>query len=231
MKPQSTNLVVNTGKESPCSQRYYTGLLQGSCCSSPDCWEQGSSCSSASSQCSSNASWQLGAAPSNQQHQPDTSMYSKLRVLVPGAVNNCTAGSSPAEDSSPGACSASLSSDSCPSTPGRCALLAEPALLVGNSHLIAGQQGAYSADEQQGGCLSSSAARRLLACNGTSSADVSNWLNQQISLRQCERAPISNIDAPGAPEIAGFEVLGAAAGGCRNSRGLPLPAFQLLGLL
>jgi hypothetical protein len=84
----------------------------------------------------------------------------------------------------------------------------------------------------QGGCLSSSsAARRLLACDSDDSAGVSTWLDQQISMRESVRAANCNIDGPGTPEVAGMEVLGAAVGGCSNSRGLPLPAFQLLGLL
>jgi hypothetical protein len=85
-----------------------------------------------------------------------------------------------------------------------------------------------------GGCLSSgsSAARRLLACDGNDCADVTNWLDQQISMRQSTRAASCNsIDGPGAPTLEGVEELGAAAAGCFTNAGLPAPAFQLLGLL
>jgi hypothetical protein len=97
--------------------------------------------------------------------------------------------------------------------------------------MLAGQQ--VNDQYHQGGCLSSgsSAARRLLACDVDDSADVSGWLEQQISMRQGARAAACNIDGPGAPEIEGVEVLGAAPGGCFNKRGVPAPAFQLLGLL
>ncbi|WIA35129.1 hypothetical protein OEZ86_003609 [Tetradesmus obliquus] len=118
----------------------------------------------------------------------------------------------------------------CASKPGSCPGLGVPALL-------AGRQGFCAADElyqrQQGGCLSSSsaAARRLLASQADDREDVATWLEQQISLRQGARGASCNIDGPGTPEIAGVEVLGAAVWGCSNSRGLPRPAFQLLGLL
>jgi hypothetical protein len=169
----------------------------------------------------------LDEAASKKQQQLNTSVYTKLRVSIPGAFDSSTAGSSPIE----AACAASVGSGSCSSTPGSAALLCGPALFAGNPLMLAGQP--VGDQYLQGGCLSfgSSAARRLLACDVDDSAEVCSWLDQQISMRQGARAATCNIDGPGAPEIEGVEVLGAAAGGCLNKRGLPAPAFQLLGLL
>uniref|UniRef100_A0A383VN01 Uncharacterized protein n=1 Tax=Tetradesmus obliquus TaxID=3088 RepID=A0A383VN01_TETOB len=234
MKPQFASLMISTGSDSPCSEHGQMAFLQGSSGSSPNQWEQGSSCSSASSK----GSWQLDAAAPTELQQPSCSKYSKLRVSIPGGSECDTAGSSPAQGLCPGSCPAAVAGASCASTPGSCPGLGVPALLAGNRLALAGRQGFCAADElylrQQGGCLSSSssaAARRLLASQADDSEDVAAWLEQQISMRQGARGASCNIDGPGTPEIAGVEVLGAAVGGCSNSRGLPRPAFQLLGLL